>query len=163
MPNSPSFAKKQIEAVKQYTSVLFSSPELIGLLMDLNVPKGGFRHVSEFMTRRGATYTAATGLPVPCPIPSREVWRAFNKLILPHSNKEFIKESLWAKLKVGDRLKSWLPGQRHCCLCGKIKRVPHALFNCKFLLLAGDTISKCLSTPVHPISHDHLQTLSTPQ
>ena len=40
--------------------------------MDLNVPKGGFRHVSEFMTRRGATYTAATGLPFPRPIPSRD-------------------------------------------------------------------------------------------
>ena len=44
---------KQIEAVKQYASVLFPAPELIGLLMDLNVPKGGFRHVSEFMTCGG--------------------------------------------------------------------------------------------------------------
>ena len=58
--------------MKQYASVLFPAPELIGLLMDLNVPKGGFRHVSEFMTRRGATYTAATGLPFPHPIPSRD-------------------------------------------------------------------------------------------
>ena len=40
--------------------------------MDLNVPKGGFRHVSEFRTRRGATYTAATGLRFPRPIPSRD-------------------------------------------------------------------------------------------
>ena len=46
--------------------------KLIGLLMDLNVPKSGFRHVSEFMTRRGAPYTAATGLPFPRPIPSCE-------------------------------------------------------------------------------------------
>ena len=51
----------QIEAVKRYASVLFSAPESIGLLMDLNVHKGGFRHMSEFMTRRGAAYTAATG------------------------------------------------------------------------------------------------------
>ena len=29
---------KQIEAVKQYAAVLFPAPELIGLLMDLNVP-----------------------------------------------------------------------------------------------------------------------------
>ena len=43
---------KQIEAVKQYASVLLPAPELIGLLMDLNVSKSGFRHVSEFMTRR---------------------------------------------------------------------------------------------------------------
>ena len=60
-----------MEAVKQYCSVLFPAPELIGLLMDLNVPKSGFRHVSEFMTRRGAAYTAATGLPFPRPVPSR--------------------------------------------------------------------------------------------
>ena len=63
---------KQIEAVKQYASVLFPAPELIGLFMDLNVPKCGFRHVSEFMTRRGAAYTAATDLPFPQPIPSRD-------------------------------------------------------------------------------------------
>ena len=63
---------KQIEAVKQYASVFFPAPELIGLLMYLNVPKGVFRHGSEFMTCRGAAYTAATGLPFPRPIPSRD-------------------------------------------------------------------------------------------
>ena len=68
----PVIRNKQIEAVKHYASVLFPAPELIGLLMDLNVPKGGFRHVLEFMTRRGAAYTAATGLPFPRPIPSRD-------------------------------------------------------------------------------------------
>ena len=68
----PLIRNKQIEAVKQYASVLFPAPELIGLLMDLNVPKGGFRHASELMTRRGAVYTAATGLPFPRLIPSRD-------------------------------------------------------------------------------------------
>ena len=63
----PLIYNKQIEAVKQYASVLFPAPELIGLLMDLNVPKSGFRHVSEFMTRRGTT-----ALIVPLPIPSRD-------------------------------------------------------------------------------------------
>ena len=63
----PVIRNKQIEALKQYASVLFPAPELIGLFMDLNVPKGGFQHVSEFMTRRGAVYTAATGLPFPAP------------------------------------------------------------------------------------------------
>ena len=91
-----------------------------------------------------------------------EVWRAFNKLILPHSSKQFIRESLWPKL-VGDKLKTWLPGQRHCRLCGEMETIPRALFNCKFILLASDTISKCLSTHVHQISHHHLQTLSTQQ
>ena len=74
---------KQIEAVKQYASVLFPAPELIGLLMDLNVPKGGFCNVSEFMTRRGAAYTSATGLPFHRPIPSRgrfmDTWKELVK------------------------------------------------------------------------------------
>ena len=38
----PVIRNKQIEAVKQYASVLFPPPESIRLLMDLNVPKGGF-------------------------------------------------------------------------------------------------------------------------
>ena len=50
LPNFPSSATNK-EAVKQYASVPFPAPESIGLLMDLNVPKSGFRHLSEFMTR----------------------------------------------------------------------------------------------------------------
>ena len=41
---------KQVEAVKQYASSLCPAPEFIGLLMDLNVTKTGFSHISEFMT-----------------------------------------------------------------------------------------------------------------
>ena len=93
----------------------------------------------------------------------QEVWCLFNKLILPHSSKEFIRESLWSKLKVGDRLKSWLPGERHCALCGDVETVSHALYNGKFFLLACDTISKCLGTSVHQISQDLTKTLSSPQ
>ena len=44
--------EKQKETVKQYVSHLFPVMDLIGLLMDLNVPKLGFRHVSECMSRR---------------------------------------------------------------------------------------------------------------
>ena len=40
--------------------------------MDLNVPKVGFRAVSEYMSRRGVAYTAATGYAFPRPIPSRD-------------------------------------------------------------------------------------------
>ena len=68
----PVIRNQQAEAVKQYASVLFPAPKLIRLLMDLNVPGGSFRHVSEFMTRQWAAYTAATGLPFPRPIPSRD-------------------------------------------------------------------------------------------
>ena len=63
---------KQMEAVKQYASSLFPAPALLGLLMDLNVPKVGFRTVSEYITWRGPTYTAATGYPFPRPVPTRE-------------------------------------------------------------------------------------------
>ena len=43
---------KQVEAVKQYASFVFTAPDFVGLLMDLNVTKTGFRHLSEFMTRQ---------------------------------------------------------------------------------------------------------------
>ena len=66
----PLTPNKQMGDVKQYACVLFPAPTLIRLLIYLNVRKGGFRHVSEFMTRRGGAYTAATGLPFPGPIPS---------------------------------------------------------------------------------------------
>ena len=79
---------KQIEAVKQYASVLFPAPKLIGLLPDLNVPKGGFRHVSEFMTRQGAAYSAATGLPLSRRIPSHDcfmdTWKDLVKALVLH-------------------------------------------------------------------------------
>ena len=55
--------------MKQYASFLFPAPELFGLLMDLNVPKVGFWAVSEYMSRRGVAYTAATGYPFPRPSP----------------------------------------------------------------------------------------------
>ena len=84
VPQLPFIRNKQIEAVKQYASVLFPAPELIWLLMDLNVPKLGFRPVLEFMTRRGSAYTAATGLPFPRPIPSRDRFTvAWKELLKP--------------------------------------------------------------------------------
>ena len=52
---------KQIVAVRQYDSLLFPALDFIRPLMELNIPKTRFRHISEFMTRRGAAYTAASG------------------------------------------------------------------------------------------------------
>ena len=65
---------KQKEAVKQYASHPFPAPDLIGLLMDLNFPKLGFRHMMEYMSRQGLAYTAATGLLFPKPIPGRDAF-----------------------------------------------------------------------------------------
>ena len=59
---------QQIEAVKQCASVLFLVPQLIELLVDLNVPMRSLQHVSEFMSRQGAVYTANTRLPLSPPV-----------------------------------------------------------------------------------------------
>ena len=85
----PTFARtKQMKAVKQYASFLFlppPAPDLLGLLMDLNALKVGFRTVFEYMTRRGAAYTAATGYPFPQPIPTLEkfldTWKEMAKVL----------------------------------------------------------------------------------
>ena len=75
---------KRVEAVKQYASHLFPAPDLIGLLMDLNLPELGFRHVPEYMSRRGLAYTAATGLPFPRPIPTRDAFTdTWKELVTP--------------------------------------------------------------------------------
>ena len=63
---------KQIQAVKQYVSLLSLSLDHTGLLMDLKVPKPSLGHVSEFMSRRGSAYMAATGLLFPMSIPTWE-------------------------------------------------------------------------------------------
>ena len=65
---------KQVEAVKQYASFLFAAPDFIGLLMDLNVTKTGFRHLSECMTRGEIDYTAATGHTFPRRISTRQAF-----------------------------------------------------------------------------------------
>ena len=57
--------------MKQYASLLFPARDIVGLLLELDISKTGFRHMSEFMTRRGAAYTAATGPKFVWPIPSR--------------------------------------------------------------------------------------------
>ena len=75
---------KQPQLVKQYASHLFPAPDLIGLLMDLSVPKVGFRHMMEYMSRRGSAYSAATALPLPCPIPTREAFTdAWKEVVTP--------------------------------------------------------------------------------
>ena len=75
---------RQVEAVTQYASHLFPAPDLIGLLMDLNVPKLGFRQQSEYMSRRGLAYTAATGLPFPRPTPTRDTFTdTWKELVTP--------------------------------------------------------------------------------
>ena len=81
-----------MEAVKQYACFLFPAPGFIGLLMDLNLTKTRFRHLSEVMTQRGIDYTAVTSHTFPRPIPTRQAfldtWKEMAKLleIRPHVN-----------------------------------------------------------------------------
>ena len=62
---------KQMVPVKQYASLLVPAGDFIGFLMELNIPKTGFRHISELTSWRGAVCTAATGLKFPRAIRSR--------------------------------------------------------------------------------------------
>ena len=72
------------EAAKQYASFLCPA-NLLGLLMDLNVPKVAFRTVSRYKTLRAAACRATTGYPFPRSIPTRENffnnWKEMDK---PH-------------------------------------------------------------------------------
>ena len=53
LPNLPLIRNKQIEAVKQYASLLFPASQLFWLLMDFNVLKLRFKHASEPLRVRG--------------------------------------------------------------------------------------------------------------
>ena len=56
---------KQVEALKQYASHLFPAPDFIRLLMDLNVPKVGFRHMNGVHEPPGVGLHGRNGPPVP--------------------------------------------------------------------------------------------------
>ena len=61
-----------LKAAKQYAPILFPPLKLMGLRMDLNVPKSSFLLVSEFMARRGAAYTTGTDLRFVGPLSSHD-------------------------------------------------------------------------------------------
>ena len=57
--------------------------------------------------------------------------------------REFVRDSLWFKPKVGDKSKGWLPHQLMCPFCEEEETVAHSLYGCKFLKLSIDTILGC--------------------
>ena len=63
--------------MRQYASLLFPAPDFIRLLMNLNVPKTGFRHMSGFVTRRegGGGVLGRYRVPIP---PARPHWGQFD-------------------------------------------------------------------------------------
>ena len=72
----PAVHKTKVQAIHTYAEALFPAPYLIGLLSELGAPRSGFRPLYEYITRRGDTYTAHTGLPFPRPIPTRDQFYA---------------------------------------------------------------------------------------
>ena len=72
----PAVHKTKVQAIRTYAEALFPAPYLIGLLLELAAPRSGFRKLSQYITRRGDTYTARTGLPFPRPIPTRDQFDA---------------------------------------------------------------------------------------
>ena len=100
-----------------------------------------------------------------------EVWQAFNKLVIPHSTRELVRDNLWLKLKVGDRLKGWLPHQCMCPLCQEVETMAHPFYGCQFLRLSVETILRCYgdmfqppyTAPFRMSLTQHSVTLTTPQ
>ena len=78
--------KSKVQAICTYAEALFPAPYLIGLLLELGAPRSGFRVLFEYITCRGDTYTARTGLPFPRPIPTRD---QFDATRVRHSKEAF--------------------------------------------------------------------------
>ena len=72
----PAVHKTKVQAISTYAEALFPAPYLTGLLLELGAPRSGFRVLFEYITRRGDTYTARTGLFFPRPIPTRDQFDA---------------------------------------------------------------------------------------
>ena len=54
----PAVHKTKVQAIRTYAEAFFPAPYFIGLLLELSAPRSGFRVLSEYITRRGDTYTA---------------------------------------------------------------------------------------------------------
>ena len=72
----PGVHKTKVQPIRTYAEALFPAPYLIGLLLELGAPRSSFRVLSEYITRRGDSYTARNGPPFPRPIPTRDQFDA---------------------------------------------------------------------------------------
>lgn len=101
------------------------------------------------------------------------VWQAFNKLQLPGPDKDFIRQSLWAKLPVSTRLHVIFPDIPPWCpfdFC--LEDHPHRLKSCTFMHLPMQILRSSLPLPEEngrPVEFSRLCTdavllsLKTPQ
>ena len=105
--------------------------------------------------------------------PSRqtlEVWRAFQRFVLPKWDKDFIRRCPWKKLPLGTRMERL--GGKLCPLVSKVERHEHVFRHCFFSPLFFDTVRRAFGlvpTPsgaVEPrrLLHEHpLLSLTTTQ
>ena len=104
------------------------------------------------------------------PRQTEEVWKAFFSSDFPAPHRDTIYQALWKKLPVGERLRSWLPGEVNCPLDGACESVLHAVTACKFLPVAYNTVDKCFpadgpgeSVSASTVIHTHpVQSLTSP-
>ena len=72
---------------------------------------------------------------------SSETWKIFWNTRPPPFLKDFVYQSLWHKLKVGERLMSWTH-EPPCPICHKFETVDHALSGCQFHALVYDALDQ---------------------
>ena len=80
-----------------------------------------------------------------------EVWKAWQKLLPPPADRQFIRTVLWKKLTVGVRLANWQPAGTACPICGPPETTRHALTAYKYFCVAVHTASQCMG----PATTDH--------
>ena len=74
---------------------------------------------------------------------SRDIWGKFCSSEVPLHLKDFIRKTLWKKLRVGRRLSKWIRNAPHCPRDRMEETLEHTLPTCRFVPFAFDTIAKC--------------------
>mmetsp|Transcript_101824 Transcript_101824/g.175762 ORF Transcript_101824/g.175762 Transcript_101824/m.175762 type:complete len:396 (-) Transcript_101824:142-1329(-) len=88
---------------------------------------------------------AASSIPTETRQP-QQVWASYWNSKFPPNIHSFVYQTLWKKLKVGDRLEAWTH-QPNCPICHRRETVEHATSECAFHPLIHATIEKCLELP----------------
>ena len=70
-------------------------------------------------------YLGLAGAEPPCQ--HIQVWKAFFASDFPTPHRDMLYQALWKKLPVGERLRSWLPGEVSCPLDGASESIVHAV------------------------------------
>ena len=79
------------------------------------------------------------------------VWQAWQRLLLPPADRQFIQTAPWKKLTVGVRLANWQAAGTACPICGLLETMQHALTACKYFSVVAHVASQCMG----PATTDH--------